>query len=174
MESSVTPPEPPPPYVQPEAISGLIRKVRRLADLSQRELAHATRVSRTTIGRIEAGSLIPSLDTLLRLLATARLTLVVADEDGRVVQPMRIWDDTRDGAGRQFPAHLDLTLDPTGDDWWASVYGLAKPPETFHRDREWRDAKRRRSQWEVRVAQFRHVPPPPNPQHDPHWRRRIT
>jgi hypothetical protein len=94
----------------------------------------------------------------------ARLTLVVVDEDGRVVVPMRVWDGTRDGADRQFPAHLDLILDPRPGEWWADVYGLARPPETFHRDRYWRDAKRRRSQWEVRVKQFRGTPPPPEPE----------
>ncbi|WP_431909905.1 hypothetical protein [Micromonospora carbonacea] len=41
------------------------------------------------------------------------------------------------------------------------VYGLARPPETFYRNRSYRDAMRRRSRWEVRVAKLRHVPPPP-------------
>ena len=172
VQNSVTPPELPRPYVDMDTVPGLVRKVRRLADLSQRELARAARVSASTIARIESGALAPSLDTLLRLLAAARLVLVVTDGRGRVVQPMRLWDDTRDGADRQFPAHLDLILDPRGGDWWADVYGLARPPETFHRDRDWRDARRRRSQWEVRVKRFRHVPPPPDPERDPDWRHR--
>jgi hypothetical protein len=55
------------------------------------------------------------------------------------------------------------------DDWWAGRYGLARPPETFHRDRDHRDVMRRRSQWEVRVAQLRDVPPPPTVEQ---WLRR--
>ncbi|GAB3371556.1 hypothetical protein GCM10027452_31140 [Micromonospora halotolerans] len=39
-----------------------------------------------------------------------------------------------------------------------------RPPETFYRDRAYRDALRRRSQWEVRVAKYRGVPPPRDPQ----------
>ena len=146
------------------AIPGLIRSARRLSDLSQRELATAAKVSQTAVARIESGQVLPSLGMLLRLLAVARLTLVVVDDGGRIVAPMRVWDGTRDGADRQFPAHLDLILDPRPGEWWADVYGLARPPETFHRDRYWRDAKRRRSQWEVRVKQFRDVPPPPEPE----------
>ncbi len=70
-------------------------------------------------------------------------------------------EQVRDGGGKRFPAHLDTILDPRGDEWWATVYGLAAPPETAHRCREKRDVARRRSQWEVRVEQYRHVPPPP-------------
>lgn len=166
------PPALPPPQVGPDTVPGLVRKVRRLADLSQRELAQAAQVSPTTVARVERGALTPSLGMLLRLLAAARLVLVVADEQGRVIQPMRTWDDTRDGAGRRFPAHLDLILDPRGGDWWADIYGLARPPETFHRDRRWRDARRRRSQWEVRVKQLRSAPEPPDPDRNPNgWRR---
>lgn len=103
----------------------------------------------------------PSIATLLRIVDVAELMLVVTNADGKVIAPMRVWDETRDGGEKMFPAHLDLVLDPVADDWWASSYGLAKPPETYHRNRVWRDAKRRRSTWEVRVKQFRHDPPPP-------------
>ncbi|WP_233579430.1 hypothetical protein [Verrucosispora sp. FIM060022] len=40
---------------------------------------------------------------------------------------------------------------------------VARPPETFHRCPADREARRRRSQWEVRVAKYRNVPPPPDP-----------
>ncbi|MEU5563954.1 hypothetical protein [Micromonospora musae] len=50
---------------------------------------------------------------------------------------------------------------PEPGEWWADIYGLARPPETFYRNRDVRDAMRRRSQWEVRVAKYRNVPPPP-------------
>lgn len=157
------PPPLPAPFLTRDNLSGLVRRVRRIADLSQRELAAQVGVSPATIGRIESGDLFPSVGRLLRILDAAGVGLVATDRSGKVVQPMRVWDETYDGAERKFPAHLDLILDPRAGEWWADVYGLARPPETFHRDRGYRDAQRRRSQWEVRVQQFRHVPEPPNP-----------
>lgn len=144
-------------------IEGLVRHVRRAADLSQRQLARCAKVAPSTIGKIEAGTLVPSVDLLQRLLAIAGHWLVAVDRHGRVVQPMEDWDDTRDGAERRYPAHLDTILDPEPGDWWADVYGLSRPPETFKRDRAERDMRRARSQWEVRVAKYRSVPPPPRP-----------
>lgn len=141
--------------------AGLARRARRLAGLSQRELAARSGVGKTTVSRVESGRLMPRVDTLERILGVARLRLVVIDEDRRVVLPMRVWDGTTDGAGRRYPAHLDTILDPFPGEWWADIYGLARPPETFHRDPFRREAQRRRSVWEVRVAQHRNEPPPP-------------
>jgi hypothetical protein len=76
---------------------------------------------------------------------------------------MRVWDDTLDGGGKQFPAHLDLILDPRNDEWWGGEYGLAYPPETYHRARAYRDARRGLSKWQVRVKLYRDDPTPPNP-----------
>jgi transcriptional regulator with XRE-family HTH domain len=143
---------------------GLVRAARRHADCSQRELAARARVARSTIGRIEAGSLRPSLTLLQRLLAVAGLQLVAVDQAGRLVPPMRDdRDDLRDDAERRYPSHLDTVLDPRPGEWWGDRYGLARPPETFYRDRRRRDAQRRRSRWEVQVAQRRHVPHPADP-----------
>jgi transcriptional regulator with XRE-family HTH domain len=141
--------------------AGLVRAARRRADLSQRELALAAGVHGSTVGRIESGHLTPSLEMLLRLLAAAGLHLAVVDGDGRLVQPMEDRDDIRDGAERRYPAHLDTILDPRPGEWWADTYGLARPPETFYRDRRRRDMMRARSRWEVRVALLRGVAPPP-------------
>ncbi len=143
--------------------SGLVRKARRLADMSQREMARAAEVSQAAISKIEAGTLTPSVALLQRVLGAAKLWLAVVDDQGHVVEPMKDWQDTRDGAGRRYPSHLDTILDPKPGDWWGDVYGLAAPPETFRRDRAVRDMQRKRSQWEVRVAKFRNVPPPPDP-----------
>ncbi|MET7667170.1 helix-turn-helix transcriptional regulator [Micromonospora luteifusca] len=140
---------------------GIIRAVRRHADLSQRELARWASVHHATIGRIEAGRTVPSIDLLRRIIGVAGFRLAVVDEFGWVLRPMRDWDDTRDGAERRYPSHLDTILDPEPGEWWADIYGLARPPETFYRNREVRDAMRRRSQWEVRVAQHRGDSPPP-------------
>ncbi|SCE73965.1 Helix-turn-helix domain-containing protein [Micromonospora haikouensis] len=149
------------PFDIPWPAAGIIRAVRRRADASQRELAAYAGVHPSTIGRIEAGALTPSIAVLRRLLAAAGFRLAVVDEFGRVLQPMRDRDDARDGAERRYPSHLDTILDPEPGEWWADVYGLARPPETFYRNRSYRDAMRRRSRWEVRVAKLRHVPPPP-------------
>jgi transcriptional regulator with XRE-family HTH domain len=143
-------------------IEGLVRRARRIAGLSQRSMARFARTSPATVGRVESGSLTPSVDLLERLLGAAGLYLAVVDQDGRVILPMETWDDTLDGAERRYPAHLDTILDPGPEDnWWGDIYGLLRPPETFHRSRVDRDARRRRSRWEVRAAKFRGVPPPP-------------
>ncbi|MBN9735834.1 MULTISPECIES: helix-turn-helix transcriptional regulator [unclassified Pseudonocardia] len=143
-------------------VSGLVRAVRRRAELSQRELAERTGLARSTIGRIESRSLAPSLDTLSAILDVAGLRLVAVDQENRLVRPMEdIPGDVRDGAGRRFPSHLDTVLDPVDGEWWADRFGLARPPETFRRDRAMRDVMRARSVWEVRVALYRCVPAPP-------------
>ncbi|MFD6261092.1 multiprotein-bridging factor 1 family protein [Micromonospora chalcea] len=152
------------PFDVPFPAPGIIRAVRRRADASQRELARFARVHPSTIGRIEAGSLTPSLAMLSRITTTAGFRLVVVDEAGTVLKPMRDRADLRDGAERRYPSHLDVVTDPEPGEWWADRYGLARPPETFYRDRAVRDALRRRSQWEVRVAKHRNVPSPPDPQ----------
>lgn len=125
-------------------------------------MARFAKVAPSTVGKVEAGVMVPSVDVLERLLGAAGLYLAVVDQDGRVILPMEDRDDTRDGAERRYPSHLDTILDPRFGEWWADRYGLARPPETFHRSRSRRDAQRRRSQWEVRVAQHRKVPPPPS------------
>lgn len=144
-------------------LPGIVRRVRRTADLSQRELAKHAKVSAGTIAKFETGTVTPSLPTLQRLLNAAGYLLVVVDVDGRLVVPLEVWQDTADGAGRRYPAHLDTILDPFLGDWWADGFGLQRPPETFRRSRARRDYERRRSQWDVRVAKFRNDPPPRPP-----------
>ncbi|WP_375503409.1 multiprotein-bridging factor 1 family protein [uncultured Jatrophihabitans sp.] len=144
-------------------LSEIIRRVRRTADLSQRELAKHAGVSNALVGSIEAGSATPSLSVLQRLLNTAGYRLVVVDVDGHLVLPLQIWQDVGDLAGRRFPAHLDTILDPVFGEWWADIYGLTAPPETFRRSREHRDWVRKVSRWEVRVAQLRNQPIPDPP-----------
>lgn len=146
-----------------------MRRARRIADLSQREMACRAGLSPTTIGRVESGTMVPSLDVLQRTMAAAGLYLTVVDQDGHVVRPMLDRDDIRDGAERRYPSHLDTILDPRPGEWWADLYGLARPPETFHRSRGYREARRRLSQWQVRVAKYRTDPVPPDPEE---WLRR--
>ena len=149
-------------------LSGIVRRVRRTADMSQRELADAVGLSVASIGAIETGRRTPSLPALSRILGAARYRLAVVDDRGRLVLPLEVWQDTEDGAGRRYPAHLDTILDPEFGDWWADGFGLARPPETFRRDRKQRDYERQLSRWQVRVAKFRNAPPPRPPVR---WRR---
>ena len=140
---------------------GLVRAARRRADLSQRALAERAHLSRSTVGRIESDDLVPSLGTLVRLLRVSGMRLVAIDSERRLVEPMDTFDGALNGAERRYPSHLDTILDPRMGEWWGDRFGLARPPETFHRDRARRDAQRARSRWEVRVAQTRHIIPPP-------------
>lgn len=116
-------------------VPGLIRRVRREADLSQRELAQAVGVDRSLVGRWETGEVAPSIAMLERLLALGemRLAVVVArgevereDEGERAgrtsgeVSPLRD-DGVVDRARRRFPAHLDV------GEWVNTVSGEVRP-----------------------------------------------
>ena len=151
--------------------AGLVRRARRIADMSQREMAKEVGISQATINRIERNALVPSLRVLFRIFDVAGLSLVVVESTGEVVLPMVDWTDALDGAERRYPSHLDTIIDPQLGEWWGDRYGLVRPPETFYRDRSLRDEQRRRSQWEVRVKKYRHVPPPPLPRD--YWKPRV-
>jgi hypothetical protein len=97
------------------------------------------------------------------MLHAANYQLVVIDSAGHLVIPLEVWDGVTDLAGRRFPPHLDTILDPVYGEWWADIYGLYRPPETFRRSRAYRDYERRLSRWEVRVAQLRRAPMPRPP-----------
>jgi transcriptional regulator with XRE-family HTH domain len=149
-------------------LASIIRRVRRAADMSQRELADHAAVSPSVIAEIETGALVPALATFNRVLGAANYELVVVDQRGRLVLPLEVWQDVADGSGRRYPAHLDTILDPVFGEWWADGFGLTRPPETFRRNRAYRDYERRLSQWQVRVAKYRNAPEPRQP---PGWRR---
>jgi len=85
---------------------GTVRRIRRTADLSQRELAAELGVSQTTVARWETGKAAPDLETLARMAALAGLRVALVDTLGGPVAPMAE-HAVRDGAGRRFPAHLD-------------------------------------------------------------------
>src|SRR6476660_4988520 len=82
-------------------------RVRRLADLSQRDLAARVGLSPSTVSRIESGLIAPTLDLYELMLALAGLRLAVLDAAGREVTPVPV-DTVRDNQGRRFPAHLDV------------------------------------------------------------------
>ena len=83
-----------------------IVRARRLADLSQRELADSIGVSRATVGRLESGAARVDAGTLSAILARAGLRLAVLDGHGREIAPFPL-DVLRDRADRRFPGHLD-------------------------------------------------------------------
>ena len=56
-----------------EVVSGLIRRVRRLAKLSQRELAHDLGVSQSAVAKWETGRTTPSARMLARILDLVEL-----------------------------------------------------------------------------------------------------
>jgi transcriptional regulator with XRE-family HTH domain len=141
-------------------LSEIVRRVRRTAGFSQRDLAKYARVSPAVVAALETGARAPSLRTLQRILNAANYQLVAVDASGRFAAPLLVWQDVADGAGRRYPAHLDTIIDPEYGEWWGDVYGLARPPETFHRDPEDREYRQQLSQWEVRVAQHRGDPRP--------------
>lgn len=84
----------------------LVVRVRRMADLSQRDLAAVLGVSSSTVARIETGAAMPSLACFQRILALAGCRLSVVDASGEELVPVSD-DALRDNAGRRFPAHLD-------------------------------------------------------------------
>jgi transcriptional regulator with XRE-family HTH domain len=86
---------------------GFLARVRRIADLSQRELAGEAGVGQSTIARWEAGGATITAAMLERILALAGLRLEVVDGSGQVIHPMDP-GAVRDNAGRRFPAHLDV------------------------------------------------------------------
>lgn len=83
-----------------------IVRTRRMADLSQRELAEAIGVSRATVGRLESGAARVETGTLSVILALAGLRLAVLDGEGTEIAPVPV-DVLRDRADRRFPGHLD-------------------------------------------------------------------
>ena len=122
---------------------GTLRRIRRAADLSQRELAGALDVSKSSVGEAESGA--SGLDARLvaRAAALAGLRLALLDANGGEVAPMAA-GAVRDMRGRRFPAHLDTRY--SEDDWWHGQHRYAReqPWYTFDRDRWTRNRYTRR------------------------------
>ena len=94
--------------------AGLIRRVRRILDLSQRGLAALLGVSQSVVARWETERTSPRVSVLLRMLRLAGVEVALHDaESGESVEPMRA-DGARRRNGSRYPAHVDLRV--TG--WW--------------------------------------------------------
>lgn len=91
-------------------VPGLVRRVRRILDVSQRGLAALIEVSQSVVARWETGRTSPRMSVVQRLLRLAGLAGSVHDvETGEVVEPMRD-DGARDRGWRRYPAHVDLAV----------------------------------------------------------------
>ena len=97
-----------------DELSGLIRRARRRAKLSQRELAHDLGVSQSAVAKWETGRTEPSARMLTRILGLAGLHLVAVADDGKRVRPMNSVA-ARDAAHRRYPAHTFVW----SEGWWA-------------------------------------------------------
>ena len=89
-------------------VGGYVRRARRLADLSQRDLADTLGLSRAAVGRLETSPVRVDIPTMESILALAGLRLAVVDREGRAVEAVPA-DTLRDHRERRFPAHLDAT-----------------------------------------------------------------
>ena len=122
-------------------LAGVLRRIRRSADWSQRELAREIGASRSTVAAAESGTRDLTVSLLARAASAAGGRLLVVDSDGNEVLPMAD-GAVRDAGGRLFPAHLDTRH---GDEqWWGGPHRprLRQPRYTFDRDRTWRDGRR--------------------------------
>jgi transcriptional regulator with XRE-family HTH domain len=120
-------------------LAGAVRRIRRRADCSQRELATGIGTSKSAIAAAETGA--AGLDA--RLLASAAhlagLRLALLDAAGEEVCGMHP-DAVRDRGGRRFPAHLDTVLSEERASRWEHRPHLRQPTYTFDRRDPWADA----------------------------------
>ena len=126
----------------PGGVPGVVRRVRRRLDVSQRALAARLGVSQSRVARWETGRTVPSADMLLQLARMAGLHLELIDAAGEVEVPMR-GDGARDRAGRRYPAHVDIRAKswrvpadaPSRADYWQLVDAARRrrdPQVLFH------------------------------------------
>ena len=94
-------------------VPGLVRRIRRILDVSQRGLAALLGVSQSVVARWETGRTSPRASVLEDLLRRAGLEVSLQDRHGEPVVPMRA-DGARTRRGSRFPAHTDLRA----SGWW--------------------------------------------------------
>ncbi|MGY1821568.1 helix-turn-helix domain-containing protein [Geodermatophilus sp. SYSU D00079] len=125
-------------------LGGLLRRIRRLADLSQRELAARIGVSKSAVAAAESGRSGLDARVLARAAEATGLRLVLLDAQGREVPGMDP-DAVRDTAGRFYPAHLDTRYGDEG--WWHDEHRYGRDRVWYTFDRTWdrRDVRRGRS-----------------------------
>ncbi|UUZ61171.1 helix-turn-helix domain-containing protein [Nocardioides sp. B-3] len=94
-------------------VSGIVRRVRRRANWSQRQLARELGVSQSAVAKWETQRTTPSPLMLAGVMALAELRLEPVDETGERVAPMRHFA-ARDAARRRYPAHATVWA----EGWW--------------------------------------------------------
>ena len=95
-------------------VAGMVRRVRRILDVSQRGLAALLDVSQSMVARWETGRTSPRMTVVERLLQMARVTMSFHDDEtGEPVRPMRA-DGARTHGASRYPAHGDLSA----AGWW--------------------------------------------------------
>jgi transcriptional regulator with XRE-family HTH domain len=125
-------------------LPGLVRRIRRRADLSQRELAERIGLSKSAIAAAESAQRGLDVRALARAAEQAGLRLALVDEQGQELAGMAD-DAVRDLGGRRFPAHLDTLFSDQRADRFEHRYDRPLPWFTFDRHREHRDHVRRGS-----------------------------
>ena len=123
-------------------VPGLVMRVRRTCDLSQRDLAALLGLDQSRVARLESGPQRVDLSLLAEIFELAGMRIAVLDRNGAEVAPVP-HDVLRDHAGRRMPAHLDVRPRhdrPTS----ALLHGhadRADPPAWYHH-RAGRDRRR--------------------------------
>ena len=116
-------------------VPGLVRRVRRILDVSQRGLAALLGVSQSVVARWETGRTSPRASVVEDLLRRAGLEVRLRDRHGEPVVPMRA-DGARTHGGSRFPAHTDLRA----SGWWVPRRLRAMTSVEAY---AWRDRSRR-------------------------------
>lgn len=80
---------------RPGAAARLVRRARRLAGMTQRELAAAAGVPQATVGRIETGATQPRLETVLLLCNAAGRDLELTERAGAGVDRTLVRENLR-------------------------------------------------------------------------------
>ena len=130
-----------PDRVQSFELPGALRRIRRLADLSQRELAARARLTQSAVAQAESGRRDVPVGALARAAAVAGLRLALLDADGREVSGMSA-DAVRDLGGRLFPAHLDTVHTDDLPGRYDHRLDRPRPSYAAGRDRAGRDTRR--------------------------------
>ncbi len=114
-------------------VAGHLRRVRRWADISQRQLAASVGVTPAVVGRWETGGAM-TVAMFEQVLALAGLKIMVVEDDDRPTPPMRS-DAVRDAGGRRYPAHLDVLPTVTNEERWDRPQNDVFAPYRRRRDR---------------------------------------
>ncbi len=122
-------------------LSGCLRRIRRTADLSQRQLAERMGVPKSTLAAAEAGVRDLPAGRLADAAALAGLRIALVDAEGQEVSPMTP-AGARDAARRHLPAHLDTVHADEVPDRWEHRPDRRQPWFTFALDRSGRDLRR--------------------------------